>query len=287
MKTNHSVRAVSMAIITLVTVVTFGMPVKALTISNNNLITTMNAQSPIENKKLESSEIAPLEKEQLEIKPAVDFIADEPSSLKIEIDVEELRQIKIARKRALELQRKKEEEERQKALELQRQQEEEARRKAEEEAARIEAERQAELASKSEANTGVSYDELVRKLNASLNSTLAGTGETFAKYAIELGIDPYLAVAIVLHETGCKWTCSSLLRECNNVGGMKGSPGCNGGSYKSFSSLDEGIKAFMNNLYNNYYAKGLTTPETIGPKYAASSTWASQIRNYMNELKAN
>ena len=203
------------------------------------------------------------------------------------IDVEELRQIKIARKRALELQRQKEEEERQKALELQRQQEEEARRKAEEEAARIEAERQAELASKSEANTGVSYDELVRKLNASLNSTLAGTGETFAKYAIELGIDPYLAVAIVLHETGCKWTCSSLLRECNNVGGMKGSPGCNGGSYKSFSSLDEGIKAFMNNLYNNYYAKGLTTPETIGPKYAASSTWASQIRNYMNELKAN
>ena len=186
MKTNHSVRAVSMAIITLVTVVTFGMPVKALTISNNNLITTMDAQSPIENKKLESSEIAPLEKEQLEIKPAVDFIADEPSSLKIEIDVEELRQIKIARKRALELQRQKEEEERQKALELQRQQEEEARRKAEEEAARIEAERQAELASKSEANTGVSYDELVRKLNASLNSTLAGTGETFAKYAIEL-----------------------------------------------------------------------------------------------------
>ena len=43
MKTNHSVRAVSMAIITLVTVVTFGMPVKALTISNNNLITTMDA----------------------------------------------------------------------------------------------------------------------------------------------------------------------------------------------------------------------------------------------------
>mgnify|MGYP002511620479 CR=1 FL=1 len=38
----------------------------------------------------------------------------------------------------------------------------------------------------------------------------------------------YLAVAIVLHETGCKWTCSKLVRECNNVGGMKGS-GC--GSY--------------------------------------------------------
>ena len=67
---------------------------------------------------------------------------------------------------------------------------------------------------------------------------------------------------------------------------MKGSPGCNGGSYKAFPSLDEGIKAFMNNLYNNYYAKGLTTPETIGPKYAASSTWSSKIRSYMNEIEA-
>ena len=67
---------------------------------------------------------------------------------------------------------------------------------------------------------------------------------------------------------------------------MKGSPGCNGGSYKAFPSLDEGIRAFMNNLYKNYYAVGLTTPETIGPKYAASQTWASQVRAYMSEIEA-
>ena len=287
MKTNHSVRAVSMAIITLVTIVTFGIPAKALAMSNK-IFNTISVASLIDKTlKVKNETTVQVPQELLEIEPAIDFIADEPSTLKIEIDVEELRQIKIARKRALELQKKKEEEERQRQLEIQRQKEEEARRAAEAEAARIEAERQAQLAAKSQASTGVSYDELVRKLNASLNSTLAGTGETFAKYAIELGIDPYLAVAIVLHETGCKWTCSSLLRQCNNVGGMKGSPGCNGGSYKAFSSLAEGIRAFMNNLYNNYYAKGLTTPETIGPKYAASTTWASQIRNYMNELKAN
>ena len=41
-----------------------------------------------------------MEKEQLEIKPAVDFIADEPSSLKIEIDVEELRTDKNCSKKS-------------------------------------------------------------------------------------------------------------------------------------------------------------------------------------------
>ncbi len=134
---------------------------------------------------------------------------------------------------------------------------------------------------------GLTLEELSNKLNRSLNSTLSGQGETFASYAIELGVDPYLAVAIVLHETGCKWTCSTLLRQCNNVGGMKGSPSCNGGSYKSFSSLEEGIRAYMDNLNRNYFSLGLNTPEKIGPKYAASTTWASQVNAYINEIKAS
>ena len=45
--------------------------------------------------------------------------------------------------------------------------------------------------------------------------------------------DSYVAVAIMLHETGCKSNCSSLVRNCNNVGGQKGSPGCNGGAASS------------------------------------------------------
>ena len=42
----------------------------------------------------------------------------------------------------------------------------------------------------------------------------------------------------------------------------------------------------MNNLYKNYFSQGLTTPETIGPKYAASTTWASQVNAYINDIKA-
>ena len=104
---------------------------------------------------------------------------------------------------------------------------------------------------------GLTISELTEKLNRSLHSTLSGTGATFAKYAIEMGIDPYLAVAIVLHETGCNGTCSKQVRECYNVGGMKGGPSCNGTSYKRFNSLNEGIYAFISNLKRNYYDKGL------------------------------
>lgn len=133
---------------------------------------------------------------------------------------------------------------------------------------------------------GLTLNELAEKLNRSLHSTLSGTGMSFAKYAVEMGIDPYLAVAIVLHETGCNGTCSSQVKQCYNVGGMKGGPSCNGTSYKRFKSLDEGIKAFMTNLKENYYDKGLNTPEKMNKKYAASTSWATKVHHYINKIKA-
>lgn len=275
MKTNQSIKA-NLAIIILMIVSVFYEPtiVRAETLKSLKL-SFMNENKIVNNKVSENkqTENEPLSLDKLEIEPMNEQLHASVSSLKIEIDINELRQINIARKKALELERKRKEE---------------ARRKAEEERKAKEKAQADAKAKELTASSGesLSYDELVAKLNRSLNSTLAGKGDSFAKYATELGIDPYLAVAIVLHETGCKWNCSTLLKQCNNVGGMKGSPGCNGGSYKAFSSLDEGIKAFMNNLYKNYYAQGLTTPETIGPKYAASSTWASKVRAYMREIEA-
>lgn len=134
---------------------------------------------------------------------------------------------------------------------------------------------------------GLTMEELSAKLNRSMNSTISGYGEIYASYSLELGLDPYLALAITLHETGCKWDCSTLVKACNNVGGMKGQPSCGSGSYRAFDTLEEGIKGYLNNLYNNYYAQGLTTPETIGPKYAGSSEWASKINYYIGVIKAN
>lgn len=133
---------------------------------------------------------------------------------------------------------------------------------------------------------GLTLEELSNKLERNLKSTLTGYGKTFAEYSLKYEVDPYLALAIVLHETGCGFgKCSTLASQCNNIGGMKGSLGCGGGSYKKFDTLEAGIEAFFRNLSRNYYQKGLTTPETIGKKYAESTTWPERIHHYINKIK--
>ena len=81
----------------------------------------------------------------------------------------------------------------------------------------------------------LTIEELSDKLNRVLSSDLSGKGESFAKYSIDLGVDPYLAVAIAMHETGCTWNCSHITKSCNNVGGQKGD-GC--GAYKAYDTLE-------------------------------------------------
>ena len=130
---------------------------------------------------------------------------------------------------------------------------------------------------------GKTLEELTETINKSLNSTISNKGDLIASYSLEKGVDPYMATAIMLHETGCKWNCSRIVRECNNVGGQKGK-GC--GSYGYFNSLDEGIKAFIDNLERNYISYGLTTPEQINPKYAADPSWAKKVNKFIEEIKA-
>lgn len=130
---------------------------------------------------------------------------------------------------------------------------------------------------------GMTIEELASKLDRSLNSTISGKGTLIATHSIELGLDPYLVTGIMLLETGCKWDCSYLVKQCNNVGGQKGS-GC--GSYAAYPTLDEGIIGYIDNLYYNYYSKGLTTPELMNSKYAASDTWATKVNNYIEQIKA-
>ena len=130
---------------------------------------------------------------------------------------------------------------------------------------------------------GMNLYELSNKLEKSLNSNLKGYGYKFASYALELGVDPYLALAIVLEETGCTWGCSNLVVKCNNIGGMKGT-GC--GEYQYFPSLEAGIEGFLDNLSRNYYAYGLTTADTMNPKYAENPLWARNVNAYIERIKS-
>lgn len=128
----------------------------------------------------------------------------------------------------------------------------------------------------------MTLDELSEKLERSMNSSLKGKGRLFATYSIELGLDPYLALAITLHETGCSYSCSGLVQSHNNLGGLKGA----NGKYLSFATLDEGIKGYLDILYKRYYSKGLTTPELMNSSYAQSTTWATKVNWYMSKIKA-
>lgn len=127
---------------------------------------------------------------------------------------------------------------------------------------------------------GLTLNELGLKIDNVLNSTLDGYGTTIASLALDKGVDPVVAASIILVETGCKWTCSSLVRNANNVGGMKATST----RYASFATLEDGLEAFINNLANNYYAKGLTTPEAINTKYATNPNWHQDVYYYVEAI---
>ncbi len=131
---------------------------------------------------------------------------------------------------------------------------------------------------------GLTLEELTDKLNDNLYDTLKGYGVYFAEYSKDTGLDPYLAVSIVNLETGCKWGCSKLVKECNNIGGIKGKPSCGSGSYKKYDSLEEGIKSYLDLIYYNYYLEGLDTAEKMNSKYAESTTWAEKVNKYYAEI---
>lgn len=139
-----------------------------------------------------------------------------------------------------------------------------------------------EIPSRVEVFDNLTMEELSDKLNRVLSSDLSGKGESFAKYSIDLGVDPYLAVAIAMHETGCTWNCSHITKSCNNVGGQKGD-GC--GAYKAYDTLEDGIYGFISNIKVNYVDYGLTTADEMNPKYAEDPEWSSKVNKYIEKIK--
>lgn len=131
----------------------------------------------------------------------------------------------------------------------------------------------------------LTLEELTDKLNKNLYSTLSDTGLYFANFTKETGMDPYLAVSIVNLETGCKWGCSTLVKKCNNIGGLKGKPSCGSGPYMKYDTLEEGINGYLNIVYKNYWLKGLRTAEEMNRKYAESKTWAEKVNKYYETIK--
>lgn len=109
----------------------------------------------------------------------------------------------------------------------------------------------------------------------------------------ELSDDEILmAIAISKWETG-NYT-SYAFKSLNNVGGMMYWNGSKS-VLQSFSSIDEGIEKYLNNLEKNYYNLGLDTLEEIQPKYCPigadndpnnlNQYWLDGVLNIYNKIK--
>ena len=109
----------------------------------------------------------------------------------------------------------------------------------------------------------------------------------------ELNDDEILmAIAIAKWETG-HYT-SYAFKSLNNVGGMMHWNGSKS-VLQSFSSLEEGIEKYLNNLDKNYYDLGLDTLEKIQPKYCPigadndpnnlNQYWLNGVLNIYNQIR--
>ncbi|TCI26764.1 hypothetical protein EVJ32_05145 [Exiguobacterium sp. SH5S4] len=109
--------------------------------------------------------------------------------------------------------------------------------------------------------------------SSSFNKVSSGVGQgafkgqehLFNKYGEKYGVDPALAMAIAMFETGNG--TSNGVKNYNNPGGLM-SPSSNWTKQTVFKSLDEGISAMISNLSRNYITKGLTSIAEIQKKYA-------------------
>ncbi len=133
---------------------------------------------------------------------------------------------------------------------------------------------------------GESIEAIGKKMDTYMAKTpLEGYGEYIAKTSIGKSVNPYLIGGIILESTQCKSECTTVFKECNNVSGMKGSPGCFGGSYKLYNAINDGILDIVNLISRDYYTPEMQAPYKMYKQYGKSSVWAFKVSKYMEELK--
>lgn len=125
-----------------------------------------------------------------------------------------------------------------------------------------------------------------------LKGKLAGRESQFAKYGSKYNVDPALAMAIAMWETGNG--SSKMLRQKNNVGGMYDS---RNKTFFKFPSVEAGIESMIRNLHKNYTSQGLKTIAQIQKKYAPSGAgndpnglnnhWTKGVTSMYNKAKGS
>ncbi len=133
---------------------------------------------------------------------------------------------------------------------------------------------------------GEKMEDIAKKMDKYLEKTLLeGYGEHIAKTSISKGVNPYLIGGIILESTGCKNECNIIFKQCNNVAGIKDSPGCFGGSYKKYNNIGDSITDLINVISKKFYTKEMQVPNQMYKDYGKNATWAFKVSKIMENIK--
>ena len=133
---------------------------------------------------------------------------------------------------------------------------------------------------------GESIEAIGKKFDKYTKKTpLEGYGEFIARTSINKGVNPYLISGIILENSNCKIECSVIFKECNNLTGLKGEPGCFGGTYKKYEKIEDSISDLVNQINNDYYTKEMQAPYKMYKTYGKNSSWALKVSNFMDAIK--
>lgn len=120
--------------------------------------------------------------------------------------------------------------------------------------------------------SGLTITEL-KKLT--YGTSLEGIEPTLLKIEKDYNCNALFALSVAKVESGCG--ASLLGRTKNNLFGIRTKT-----DWRSFKSKSDCILYFGNMMKKNYFSKGFTTLERIGPRYAeGSTTWAVHTKDYM------
>jgi hypothetical protein len=112
----------------------------------------------------------------------------------------------------------------------------------------------------------------MKRVFARYNSPFVDEVDSFIKACTTYDIDCYLLPSISGIESGFG---KAIMPNSYNAFGW-------GGGLIYFKSWEEGILTVAKGLYENYFSRGLTTPELIAPVYAPpSTTWALKVNYFM------
>lgn len=124
--------------------------------------------------------------------------------------------------------------------------------------------------------------QILRDYLSKFNSPLAQHAQDFIEAADTHNLDWKLVPAIAgVESTFGKHTPGNALYPSYNGWGW----GVYGTQAIYFKSWREGIFTVSEGLRKNYFNKGLTTPTTINPVYAASKSWGRNVDFFMNEME--